>query len=185
MNEISKVQNLIYKIRGVQVMLDSDLAGIYEIPVKRLNESAKRNIGKFPKEFMFQLTKDEYEDLKSQIATSNLKPQIATSSWGGRRKLPFVFSEHGVIMLSSVLNSEKAIQVNIAVVKAFVAMRRYIAQPLEQKIEDLERVLMLHIDDTTVNLDNHTVRINEIIEVLNALREQPKPERRPIGFRKD
>jgi hypothetical protein len=94
---------MIYEIRGYQVMLDEDLAKIYQVETRRLNEAVKRNKDRFPPEFMFQLTEEEYEFLRSQIATSNLKSQIATSSWGGRRKLPFAFTEHGVIMLSSVL----------------------------------------------------------------------------------
>ena len=103
--KLQNIKSMIYEIRGLQVMIDEDLAEIYRVETKRLNEAVKRNIGRFPLEFMFQLTGEEYESLRSQIATSNLKSQFATSSWGGRRKLPFAFTEHGVIMLSSVLNS--------------------------------------------------------------------------------
>ena len=105
------VHELIYEIRGKQVMLDEDLAKIYQVETRHLNEAVKRNIERSPLEFMFQLTKEEY---------FNLMSQNATSSWGGRRKLPFVFTEHGVIMLSSILNSKIATQVNIAVIKAFI-----------------------------------------------------------------
>ena len=105
------IHEFIYEIRGKQVMLDEDLAKIYQVETRRLNEAVKRNIERFPLEFMFQLTKEEH---------LNLISQIATSSWGGRRKLPFAFTEHGVIMLSSILNSKIATQVNIAVVKAFM-----------------------------------------------------------------
>ena len=97
-NKLMSIQDLIYEVRGQKVMIDEDLARIYQVETKRLNEAVKRNIDRFPLEFMFQLTKDEHENLKSQIATS---------SWGGRRKLPFAFTEHGVIMLSSVLNRQK------------------------------------------------------------------------------
>ncbi|MCL2094483.1 MAG: ORF6N domain-containing protein [Treponema sp.] len=108
-NELEKIKSQIYEVRGHQVMLDEDLAAIYQVETKRLNEAAKRNNDRFPPEFMFQLTKNEYENLKSQFATS---------SWGGRRKLPIAFTENGVIMLSSVLNSKIATQININVVNA-------------------------------------------------------------------
>ncbi|MDR2576417.1 MAG: ORF6N domain-containing protein [Treponema sp.] len=168
----AKVPLLIYEIRGQQVMLDEDLAKIYQVETKVMNQAVKRNIDRFPHEFMFQLTQREYENLKSQIVTS---------SWGGRRKLPFVFTEHGVIMLSSVLNSKIATKINIAVVKAFIEMRRYIEKPVRQKLEDLEKVLMLHIDDTNHNFTNQTAVINEIILALNNLIKKP-PKTRPIGF---
>ena len=122
-----KIQNRILPIRGVQVMLDRDLAELYDVPVKRLNEQVSRNIERFPPGFMFQLSATEFADLKSQIATSSpdgnlahLKSQIATSSWGGIRKSPKVFTEQGVAMLSAVLNSPTAILVSIAIMEAFV-----------------------------------------------------------------
>ena len=193
---------MIYKIRRYQVMLDADLAKIYQVETKRLNEAVKRNIDRFPPEFMFQLTQAEYdnltsqfviskdkdEPLRSQFATSkngkgkNLKSQIVTSSWGGRRKLPFAFTEHGVIMLSSVLNSKIANQINISVVKAFIEMRRYIAKPIRKKLDDLEKVLMLHIDDTNHNFAEHAATINEIITKLNNLIETPPKPKGRIGF---
>ena len=105
-NELIQIQNLIYEIRGYKVMLDSDLAALYGVQAYRLNEAVKRNIKRFPENFMFQLTKDEYLGLISQIA-------ISKNTRGGRRFLPYVFTEQGVAMLSSVLNSEKAIQTNI------------------------------------------------------------------------
>ena len=178
---------MIYEVRGRQVMLDSDLAKIYQVTTGRLNEVVKRNGRRFPSEFMFQLTKDEYENLKSQIVTSSLISQFATSKdkRGGRRKPPSVFTEHGVIMLSSVLNSKIAEEINIAVVKAFIDMRRYIAKPVREKLDDLEKVLMLHIDDTNHNLAAHTAAINEIIDNLNNLIEKPPAPRRKIGFRAD
>jgi len=175
--EIS-IQNLIYEIRGFQVMLDADLAKIYQVETKRLNEAVKRNKDRFPSAFMFQLTQVEYENLMSQFATSK-------NSRGGRRYLPFVFTEHGVIMLSSVLNSKIATRVNVAIVKAFVDMRRYITKPMREKLDDLEKVLMLHIDDTNNNFTEQAETINEIITTLNNLIKTPvKPERK-IGFRPD
>ena len=174
---------MIFEVRGYQIMLDADLAKIYQVETRLLNEAVKRNIGRFPPEFMFQLTKGEYENLKSQIETSSLRSQIAISKngKGGRRYLPFAFTEHGVIMLSSVLNSKIATQINIAVVKAFIDIRRYIAKPLRKKLADLEKVLMLHIDDTNHNFEEHAAMINAIIDTLNNLFEQP-PKTRPIGF---
>jgi len=176
---------MIYEVRGYQVMLDADLAEIYQVETKRLNEAVKRNKDRFPPEFMFQLTEKEYECLRSQFATLNLKSQIATSSWGGRRKLPFAFTEHGVIMLSSVLNSRIATQINIAIVKAFIDMRRYIAKPIREKLDSLEKVLMLHIDNTSHNFSKQAAIINEIIANLNNLIETPPKPKRRIGFNPD
>src|ERR1700749_423717 len=105
-----KIVQKVYTIRGIKVMLDKDLAEIYGVEVKRLNEAVKRNFARFPSDFMFQLANVEWE---------NLKPQFATSSWGGTRKLPYVFTEQGVSMLSSVLKSETAIQVNIQIIRVF------------------------------------------------------------------
>jgi len=171
MNELKKIKAMIYEIRGCQVMLDEDLAEIYRVETKRLNEAVKRNTDRFPPEFMFQLTQTEYDNLKSQFVTSSLRSQFATSKdgRGGRRYLPFAFTEHGVIMPSSVLNSKIATQINIAVVKAFIDMRRYIAKPIRKKLDNLEKVLMLHIDDTNHNLSKHAAIINEIIANLNNL----------------
>jgi len=153
-------------------MLDEDLAKIYQVETKRLNEAVKRNLARFPPEFMFQLTQTEYDNLMSQFATS---------SWGGRRKLPFAFTEHGVIMLSSVLNSKIATQINIAVVKAFIEMRRYIAKPIRKKLENLEKTLMLHIDDTKHNFSKQAAIINKTILALNNLIAEP-PKTKRIGF---
>jgi phage regulator Rha-like protein len=169
---------MIFEIRGYQVMLDADLARIYQVETKVLNQAVKRNINRFPPEFMFQLTNDEYENLRSQIVTSK-------DGQGGRRYLPFAFTEHGVIMLSSVLNSKIATQINIAVVKAFIEMRRYIAKPIRKKLDDLEKVLMLHIDDTNHNFTEHAAVINEIITALNKLIKTPPKPKGKIGFNPD
>ena len=155
-------------------MLDADLANIYQVETKRLNEAVKRNIDRFPPEFMFQLTEEEYAFLRSQNATSK-------DGRGGRRYLPFAFTEHGVIMLSSVLNSKIATQINIAVVRAFIEMRRYIAKPVREKLENLEKVLMLHIDGTNQNFAKQAAIINEIITSLNNLIVQPSKTKK-IGF---
>ena len=113
-------------------MLDEDLAELYQVPTGRLNEQVKRNIGRFPVDFMFQLTEEEFKNLISQNATS---------SWGGRRKLPFAFTEHGVLMLSSVLNSERAVGVNIQIMRIYTKMREMLMtnQEIQLKLEQLER----------------------------------------------
>jgi hypothetical protein len=116
--KVIPIQNMIYEIRGQKVMIDSDLARLYEVPTHRFNEAVKRNIKRFPPEFMFQLTDDEWSNLRSQFA-------ISRSNHGGRRYAPFAFTEHGILMLSSVLNSDKAIEVNIQIMKIFVRMRQY------------------------------------------------------------
>jgi len=113
-----RVIDKIFLIRGEKVMLDSDLAELYCVETRRLNEQVKRNIERFPEDFMFQLTGIEFENLKSQIATS---------SWGGRRKLPFAFTEHGVLMLTSVLNSDLAIKVNIQIMRVYSKIRNMLA----------------------------------------------------------
>ena len=186
MNEIVQYQNLIYDIRGVKVMLDSDLADLYGMAVKKLNETVKRNINRFPLDFMFQLTDVEWERLRSQIATSNVAltfQNTKSSKRGGRRYLPFVFTEQGVAMLSSVLNSPNAIGINIAIMRAFVKMRHFVQQRLSvaDEIKELKQMLLLHIDNTKTGLDEHTQRINEIITVLNNLIEKPPPQNK-IGF---
>ena len=123
-----EIVNMIYEIRGQQVMLDSDLAILYGVETKRINEAVRRNKDKFPERFAWQLTNEEYQNLKSQIATSSL------NNYGGRRKLPSVFTEQGVAMLATILKSPTATQVSIAIMDAFVSMRRYISSNLlEQK----------------------------------------------------
>ena len=170
--ELQRIKSLIFEIRGRQVMLDEDLAKIYQVETKRLNEAVKRNVDRFPSDFMFQLTEEEYISLRSQFATSK-------DDRGGRRYLPFVFTEHGVVMLSSVLNSKIAAQINIAVVNAFIDMRHYaFAKPdTNTQIAELRKLLMLYIE-------KNDKRVNDIIIALNNLIEQPKPTKR-IGFKPD
>ena len=120
-----KIENQIHYIRGQQVMIDSDLALLYNVETKRLNESVKRNAKRFPESFCFRLTEDEYADLRSQIATSNTEN---VSSKGGRRYLPYAFTEQGIAMLSAVLRSDEAIQVSVNIMNAFVKMRRFLAE---------------------------------------------------------
>ena len=122
--ELQPIQSKIYEIRGQRVMLDFDLAELYQVETKRLKEAVRRNIERFEgDDFMFVLSEKEYEILRTQIATSSLTSQNASSNWGGRRYMPFAFTEMGVAMLSSVLRSETAIRVNRAIMRAFVAMQ--------------------------------------------------------------
>ena len=122
-----RIENLIHYVRGQQVMIDSDLAMLYNVETKRLNESVKRNSKRFPESFCFQLTENEYADLRSQIATSNVETEN-TSSKGGRRYLPYAFTEQGIAMLSAVLRSEEAIRVSVNIMNAFVKMRRFLTE---------------------------------------------------------
>lgn len=134
---VERIETKIFLIRGRKVMIDRDLAELYGVETRALNQAVKRNIERFPEEFMFQLNKKEIEIWQSQILIS----QTVISSWGGRRKIPMVFTEPGVAMLSSVLNSKKAIQVNIQIIKTFIKLREMIAgnKDLRIKIEKLER----------------------------------------------
>jgi hypothetical protein len=159
------VMRKIYLIRDQKVMLDDDLANLYQVETRRLNEQVKRNRGRFPKDFMFQLTEAE---------SKNLMSQNATSSWGGRRKRPYVFTEHGVLMLSSVLNSERAIQVNIRIMRIYAKLREMLMtnKDILLKIEKLERKVVKHDQDIKI-----------VFEYLkNLLNPKTGPMRR-IGFR--
>ncbi len=132
------VENLIYVVRNKQVMVDSDLAMLYQVETGALNRAVKRNIARFPEDFRFQLTKDEYENLKCQFGTSN--GSGTENGYGGRRTLPYVFTEQGISMLASVLHSEVAINVSIGIMRAFVEMRRFIANNalLFERISNVE-----------------------------------------------
>lgn len=170
------IERRIYLIRGEKVMLDQDLAELYEVPTKVFNQAVKRNLSRFPEDFMFQLTKEEHDSLRSQFVTSN-------ESRGGRRYLPYVFTEQGIAMLSSVLNTEKAIQVNIAIMRAFVQFRKMIAgsEELAKKVTELEKT-------TTTKLKKHDDQIFAIFEAIKKLIKAtiPKPTEQPtkqIGFR--
>ncbi|MGI0016620.1 MAG: ORF6N domain-containing protein [Nitrososphaera sp.] len=138
-----RIANRIFVIRGKKVMLDSDLAELYEVETGALNRAAKRNINRFPEDFMFQLSKDELEVLRCQHGTSNLRSQFGISKpgRGGRRYLPLAFTEQGVAMLSTVLKSERAIAVNIQIIRTFTKLREMLAThtELRHKIEDMER----------------------------------------------
>ena len=173
--KIANLEAAIHLIRGQRVMLDADLAMIYGVTTKRLNEQLKRNRLRFPPDFAFQLTVEEFRNLKSQIATSSLRSQFATSKQrGGRRYLPWVFTEHGALMLASVLNSAIAAQASVRVMRAFVRLREMVAAnaQLAVKLEELER-----------RLDSHDEAIANLFAALRQLLEPPEaPKRREIGF---
>lgn len=161
------IENKIFVIRGLKVMLDSDLAALYEVEVRRLNEAVKRNIERFPDEFMFQLTDEEWQNLKSQFATS---------SWGGKRKLPYVFTEYGTLMLSNVLNSKRAINVSIQIIKVFDKLKQYaISQnELTGRIENLEKAFMNYARDNSKDMEEMQKAINYLLDIT-------KPSQ--IGFK--
>jgi len=194
------IENNIYLIRGQKVMLDKDLAELYGVKTTYLNQQVGRNIERFPQDFMFQLNKEEYKNLKcnfcissSEREQSNLKLQNATSSskmqskevslksqivisrWGGTRKLPYVFTEQGVAMLSSVLNSDRAILVNIAIMRAFVRLRQIIAnnKELSNKIDLLEKRVFKHDSD-----------IRELVRDIRKLTITKSLNRGKVGFLK-
>jgi len=173
-NETTPIQELIYEVRGLKVMFDCDLANLYGVEIKRINENVKRNLKRFPPDFMFQLTDEEWKDLRSQIATF---------SKDIRKYKPHVFTEHGILMLSSVLNSDRAIETNIKIMKVFVQMRRYISAQnnANEQIAELRKLLMLHIENNDNKFSQHDKTINQIILTLNKLIEKPK-ETKKIGF---
>ena len=164
--KVASIESAIYSLRGQRVMLDSDLAAIYGTSTMRLNEQFKRNRKRFPDDFAFVLTREEFTNLISQDAISR--------SHGGRRTLPIAFTEHGAIMLASVLNSEIAVQASIRVVRAFVRLREMVAAnaQLASKLAELER-----------RLDSHDEAIVDLFATLKRLLEPPEsPKKREIGF---
>ena len=173
-DKLLQIQNMIYEVRGHKVMIDSDLAALYQVEVKILNRTVKRNIKRFPDDFMFQLSHEEWE---------NLKCQIGTSSWGGKRKLPYVFTEQGIAMLSGLLNSDIAIKVNIQIMRAFVKMRHFALSQSgsNEQIIELRQLLMLHVKNTDFKFSEYDEAIEDIICALNNLIEKPKKTRK-IGF---
>jgi len=158
-------------------MLDSDLAALYRVPTKRLNEAVKRNKERFPADFMFRLTKEETENLKSQFATS--------SEHGGRRTLPYAFTEQGVAMLSSVLKSQVAVSVNIQIMRVFVRVRALALEKSKQlDVATLKQALLMHIRDTKKQFAQTQEQINAIVEIINEMldKDEPRPLRK-IGFK--
>ena len=159
------LKDKIYTIRGVQVMLDSDLAEIYGYEVKTLNQQVKRNLNRFPSDFMFQLTRDEFDLVKSQFATSHLKSQIVTSSWGGVRKLPNAFTEQGIYMLATVLRGELAEQQSIFIMRAFREMKQFL-QTNAHVFAEIENIKK-HLLDSDIHHREHDKQINELFTLLD------------------
>lgn len=162
---IERIEQRILFIRGQKVMLDRDLASLYGVTTKRLNEQVKRNTSRFPVDFTFQLTVEETESLRSQIATSNGR--------GGRRYLPYVFTEHGAIMLASVLNSERAIEASVFVVRAFVRLRSLLSthKEIAGKLTEIESRLTGHDED-----------IAALLSAIRQLMATPEAKKKRIGF---
>ena len=189
MQIIQSIQNRIYEIRGERVMLDFDLAALYEVETKILNQSVKRNIKRFPEDFMFRLTASEWYNLRSQIVTSSaqeienkqvMRSQIVTSNYGGSRYLPHAFTEQGVAMLSGILNSDKAISMNIAIMRAFVEIRKILLRQNDIK-EQLAQI--------RERLGEHDVQLNQIYDAMENLLDEKAAERKwderdRIGFKK-
>jgi hypothetical protein len=184
--ELQPIQNKIYEIRGQRVMLDKDLAELYDVPTRALNQAVKRNIKRFPSDFMFQLNKEEFELLRSQIVTSK---------WGGTRTMPYAFTEQGVAMLSGLLHSDRAIQANISIMRAFVAMRNYVTTTtvvtaelaeMRAKLALLERNTeenMEAVNDLSEDMRKELDSLYNAIAALSIKPQQSTPIRRPIGFK--
>ena len=196
---IQLIQSKIYEIRGYRVMIDFDLAEMYRVETRVLNQSVRRNIKRFPSDFMFQLTKEEFDILMSQIVISseneNLKSQLATSRWGGTRKLPYAFTEQGVAMLSGLLNSDIAIEMNIAIMRAFVYVRQVVlnSQPTDQvaELEKQMRELKQYIEESFADYNdiNEDTRmqlelISRLLAELQAKKRIDEKPRNPIGYYK-
>ena len=176
MNDLIKserIENMIHIFRGQKVVLDYDIAQLYQVPTKRLNEQVKRNTDRFPADFMFQLSEEEYDILIANFGKAKLKSQFATSRWGGRRKLPYAFTEQGVAMLSSILRSKRAAHVNIAIMRAFVKLREILSahKELAHKLNELEQ-----------KIGDHDVTIKAVFKAIRKLMAPPKKPRRKIGF---
>jgi hypothetical protein len=168
---VGGIASSIFLLRGHKVLLDADLASLYGVTTGRLNEQVRRNRARFPADFLLELTAEEF---------SNLKSHFATSSWGGRRKLPFAFTEHGAIQVATILNSTRAVEMSVYVVRAFVKLRDLLVsnKELARKLADLERSLM--------TLDIETQRqFRDVYQTIRSLMGVAPPKRRPIGFTAD
>jgi len=172
---MERIQRAILLIRGEKVMLDADLAALYGVEVRALTQAVKRNPDRFPPDFMFQLSRNEMDDLRRQFGTSSLRSQIVISSlgeggWGGRRYRPYAFTEQGVAMLSSVLRSARAVQVNVAIMRAFVQLRRLLAShaDLARKLAALER--------------KYDAQFKVVFDAIRELMNPPESKRKSIGY---
>lgn len=199
--EIRVIQSKIYEIRGIKVMLDYDLAALYQTETKYLKRAVRSNIRRFPEDFMFELTKKEYGSLRTQNASlenqnspksttvkDSLRTQIATSKRGGTRYMPFAFSEHGVAMLAAVLNSDKAIDMNLTIIRAFIALKQFAIQ--HANFSDQLQALR---EELHGRIDVHDAQLGQIYEAIENLldqnvdrkeKEEAWKNRNRIGFKK-
>ena len=187
MADLQLIQSKIYEIRGHKVMIDRDLAELYQVTTGNLNKSVQRNIKRFPSDFMFQLTKEEFDQLKTNLIFQN-----GISNWGGTRKLPYAFTEQGLAMLSGILSSDTAIQVNINIMRAFVAVRRLISNPPVDKNAELREEMKklkdymeeIFADQNDINEDTRIQLelINQTLAELQVHQKLSDKSRRPIGF---
>ena len=187
MVDLQRIQSKIYEIRGHKVMINRDLAELYQVTTGNLNKSVQRNIKRFPSDFMFQLTKEEFDQLKTNLIFQN-----GISNWGGIRKLPYAFTEQGPAMLSGISNSDTAIQVNINIMRAFVAMRRLISNPPVDKNAELREEMKklkdymeeIFADQNDINEDTRIQLelINQTLAELQVHQKLSDKPRRPIGF---
>ena len=168
---LDHISKSIVILRGQRVLLDENLATLYGVATRRLNEQVRRNRNRFPADFLLEVTEAEF---------ANLKSQFATSSWGGRRKLPFAFTEHGAIQAATILNSPRAVEMSVYVVRAFVKLRELVSSngELAQKLAELERSLAA-LDKKTQH------QFKEVYDAIRALMTPPTPRKRPIGFTAD
>jgi len=172
---LEAITQRIVVLREQKVLIDADLAALYGVETRRLNEQVRRNKARFPQDFIFELTPEEF---------TNLKSQFATSSWGGRRKLPLAFTEHGAIMAATVLNTPRAVEVSVYVVRAFVKLRELVGSHLElaRRLDDLEQkteALAMNHDTFSRNTRN---QLKQVFDALRELMTPPDPPKRPIGF---
>lgn len=188
-NGVVQIQTKIHNIRGIDVMLDSDIAQLYGVETKRINEAVKNNPDKFPLDLMFELSGDEWESLRSKISTLNeeqdLKSKFSTSSWGGRRKLPKVFTEQGVYMLATVLKSQKATETTLAIMRTFAKMRQYLAEngDLYKQISELKAEVIKNQEWTKEKLIATADAITILEEMILEIRAAKEVE--SIGFLRD
>jgi len=177
--KLKHIHKMIYEIRGKKVMLDRDLAELYGVELKVMNQAVKRNMERFPLDFMFRLTDEEWDILRSQFVTA--KQNISKV-----RFCPYAFTEHGVLMLSNVLNSARAINMSIQVIRVFEKLRKYVLKKPSNniRVEDIRKLLLLHIESCDHKFSDHDKAIKQIVKVLDNLIEKHK-EVKTIGFRKD
>lgn len=175
---LETITQRILLLRGQKVLLDSDLAELYGIETKRLNEQVRRNETRFPDDFMFQLSTDEYAALRSQFAT------LKTGRGQHRKYMPYVFTEHGAIMAAMVLNSPRAVEVSVYVVRAFVQLRELAAthQDLAKRLDDLEEKTEAQALQQNIFASNTRTQLKQVFEAIRQLMTPPEPSRRPIGF---